>query len=1027
MSDESDARDAEDTRLEALWEVITAIPPEDRARYAESLDVDPALREELASLIAHAADAERFFGRLGAAMEVVVEAAALEDAGTTTSGTTATDVAAGGVDDPVIGHTVGHYRIEGRLGAGGMGVVYRAHDTRLDRPVALKFLATRLNADPIAQARFLSEARAAAALDHVNICTIHEVGGGEEIPSFIAMAFYSGETLEQVLGRGPLPPRLAVDYAAQIARALSAAHDRGIIHGDVKPSNVIITGENVVKLLDFGIARLPGARAGSDATPGTVAYMSPEQVRGERTDHRSDLWSLGVVLYEACTGLRPFRGDVAASLQAILGESPVSPSELRLEVPATVAAVVERLLEKDPAARYASAGNVVADLAAAVQEETPLARAPDVRVAHRGRLRRRVLAPGLVGIAVLAAFMLSNLGTAAPLRILIADAVGDTIAGATIADRMRQMLAAPGVTVMGRPSVEAALSRMGRAPTVRVTPATAREVAMREGIPGYVHLTVDRIGKGYAIGAALVETESGDLLDHHQTVAMSAAELPAAADRLANGLRRALGRSYPGLHQQDPMLAVTTDSVSALRRHVEAVQANRNGDFLRGIELEDETIAIDPEFADAHQTRAFALEQIGLRAGRAQNSILRAAGLRDGLTRHERYLVDADSFWHIEGDLKRAITSLRNSHNAVQELEPGRVLNRRSFGLALMLRGDLAEAESVLEVGRRFATCPATNTHLVSLLHALGKDAEARSVLDDALAQWPTNPLLGMDRAHFLARAGRYREAHEVAHALVRDYTRPYGLRAEAVFDAVEGRIAEGIDHLQELRDHYLEAGLLAPAFEVAAAAGRLRLVEGDTTKALKDVESFLDRHPLQLLPAAERPYLSLALFFADARAPRRARSLTAEYDTLVPSQYKGPDAWMQLRVRSAVWLAEDRPAEALRDFRAAAGADRIWSNWLDNLLFAVDARPELARIYDRLGERDSAIASYERYLDARVLYRAEMDAFHLAHTLSRLAVLYAQRNEPARAEGYTLRLEAIWRAADPKLLSNLRPQRLRS
>lgn len=570
--------------------------------------------------------------------------------------------------------------------------------------------------------------------------------------------------------------------------------------------------------------------------------------------------------------------------------------------------------------------------------------------------------------------------------------------------------------MIGRPSIADVLIRMGHTPDVRLGSDLAREIAIREGLGGYVHVTVDRIGKVFTLAAILIEPTSGDLIDHYQTTVMDTAELAAATDRLAVGIGRALGRSSPALRPTEPLLALTTDSTSALRKHIEGVQANRDGDYERGIELLAEASSIDPAFADAYQTSAFALEQIGRRAGRGQMFVMRAAELHDRLTAPERYSVEADVAWQVEGDLRKAIVALRRSNQAAQDLQPGRILNRRSFGLALMLRGDLAEAEEVLEIGRRFAACPATKTHLVSVLYALGRDDDAKVVLGEAVAQWPTNPWLRLDEAHFLARAGDYRSAHGAVRRLRSGHNHPFALRAEAVFDAVRGRLEEASQHLRELRDDRLRRGMLAPALEAAAALGRQQLLAGDTVAARREVEDVLDAHPLEAIPSAERPYLSLALFFADTRDARRARQMLADYDTRVDSAFKGPDRWMSGRARAALLLAVDSAALALETMERSALADRIWSDWLDNVLFTPPQRPELARAYDRLGLVDSAIVVYTRYLDARVLYRADMDAFHLAPTLSRLAELHAQKGEPQAAAAYRALLKHVWRDADAPL-----------
>ncbi|HSG41132.1 MAG TPA: serine/threonine-protein kinase, partial [Thermoanaerobaculia bacterium] len=255
----------------------------------------------------------------------------------------------------LVGRTLAHYRILEHVGGGGMGVVYKAEDLRLSRTVALKFLPPDLTRDPESKARFLQEARAASVLDHPNICTIHEVGETEDGRLYISMPCYDGETLRRRIQRGPLAIDEATDIAQQIARGLAKAHRGGIVHRDIKPANLMVTSDGVVKILDFGLAKLAGSiiitRAGSSV--GTPAYMSPEQARGDDVDHRTDLWSLGVVLYEMVAGRRPFRGEHdQAVLYAILNERPKPLTQVRPDAPSELERIVDGLLAKDPAERY---------------------------------------------------------------------------------------------------------------------------------------------------------------------------------------------------------------------------------------------------------------------------------------------------------------------------------------------------------------------------------------------------------------------------------------------------------------------------------------------------------------------------------------------------------------------------------------------------------------------------------------------------------------------------------------------------
>ncbi len=343
-------------RLEVLLERAREIPTAERQAFVtrETSD-DPSLRTELLALLEATQGAAEYFSQLrdellGSAMTGILREAPAAAEG----------------PDPWIGRTVSHYQIRERIGGGGMGVVYRATDARLGREVALKFIAPEIRREPLAQQRFLQEARAASTLDHPNICTIHEIAETDDGRPFIVMAAYEGETLRARIERGPLSVAEAVDIATQIAQALAAAHERGIVHRDVKPDNVFVTRDRVVKLLDFGLARVADARmSGTGTVAGTVSYMSPEQARGQPTDERSDVWAVGVIMFEMLAGARPFPGSSPAEVIDLIQSRDPEFSALPPEVPPEISATVRRALSKDLGTRFANGRELLGALRSA--------------------------------------------------------------------------------------------------------------------------------------------------------------------------------------------------------------------------------------------------------------------------------------------------------------------------------------------------------------------------------------------------------------------------------------------------------------------------------------------------------------------------------------------------------------------------------------------------------------------------------------------------------------------------------------
>jgi serine/threonine protein kinase len=309
----------------------------------------------------------------------------------------------------MIGKTISHYKILEKLGGGGMGVVYKAEDTKLKRTVALKFLPLDLIRDDEAKARFIQEAQAASALEHNNICAIHEVDETDDGQLFIVMACYDGDTLKKKIEKGPQTIEDAIDITLQVARGLSKAHDKGIVHRDIKPANVMITDDGVVKILDFGLAKLTGqTRITKTATTmGTIAYMSPEQSRGETVDQRADIWSLGVMLYQMITGQLPFKGEFEqAVVYSILNDDPEPISKLRADVPAEIQGIIQKSLQKDVAKRHQNTEEI-RDILEALKRKFDSGQLITVGQKKEHRRKRKTYAYAAVAVLVVSAIVVA--------------------------------------------------------------------------------------------------------------------------------------------------------------------------------------------------------------------------------------------------------------------------------------------------------------------------------------------------------------------------------------------------------------------------------------------------------------------------------------------------------------------------------------------------------------------------------------------------------------------------------------------
>jgi len=638
-------------RISHLFQEALELSQDDRAAFLEeAAGDDPDLRERVSSLLlAHdaAREGEDRLGGLVSGLEAGRAASLLRHATWATGGPEppsresdpGSSAHGPATDGPLPGEMVGGYRILRRLGRGGMGSVYEAHDPVLDRIVALKFLSSRGGSD----ARLLEEARAASALDHPGIGTVHEIATDDGGRSFIAMARYPGGTLRDRLRRGPLSVDEAAHIGAAVAEALGAAHARGILHLDVKPENLLFDESGQVKVVDFGISRMVSSEVAAEGTAGTLAYMSPERLKGRSVDGRADIWALGVVLFEMLTGRHPLQGREAPEVSEVVRSGELG----------ALAPVVEHCLASDPEDRPAAGEAVATALRAAVA----VAEAP--RPA-RGGSRLPPLPTALIGAAalVILALVMGAVARQSPRlveargfageafaprgQVLVTEfQVGDGLADLAIATRealVVDLQQSGFVRVVARGRVEETLGRMGHTADTPLEGGLALEVAERLGAGAVLQTSVARVGSRYVLAGRALNPRSGEELFSVRTSG-GERRLLGAVERLSREVRLRLGEASESLAESRPLPQVTTASLDALRLYALAERAMAE-DPTRVVAYLDAALELDPEFAMAHRLAAAA----GVNRMRFQDTAHHlglAWEYRDRLPDRERWLVEA--------------------------------------------------------------------------------------------------------------------------------------------------------------------------------------------------------------------------------------------------------------------------------------------------------------------------------------------------------------------------------------------------